>query len=360
MTPANPFNELDAMLFSRVAYLPFSEISLEPGDTLRTAAEKMTDLPPESFKLPEDQTMIFAAGDSARYGSVPVSDYQMNNVPEQEEQFSAVTLHMGPEELVVSYCGTDGTLVGWKEDFNMAYMENVPAQESACRYLTEIAGRYPNRAIRIVGHSKGGNLAIYAACRAAEPVQRRLRTVTSFDGPGFKEDFFSKYGLAETHEKAHTFIPQDSVIGRLLEHGEAFDVIESDGRTGLEQHNLYLWRAGKDYILRSVGTRGTSDVSDDALSCFVRNTSEDQRKFFVEKTFSFLMDSDQTTLSGAMAALPRRIPELLNFLSGLSEKDRKTANELTKEIIRDYLNSIRAVGGDRIAPKRSRQEEPNG
>lgn len=112
MTPANPFNELDAMLFSRVAYLPFSEISLEPGDTLRTAAEKMTDLPPESFKLPEDQTMIFAAGDSARYGSVPVSDYQMNNVPEQEEQFSAVTLHMGPEELVVSYCGTDGTLVG--------------------------------------------------------------------------------------------------------------------------------------------------------------------------------------------------------------------------------------------------------
>lgn len=72
------------------------------------------------------------------------------------------------------------------------------------------------------------------------------------------------------------------------------------------------------------------------------------------------MDSDQTTLSGAMAALPRRIPELLNFLSGLSEEDRKTANVLTKEIIRDYLNSIRTVGGDRIAPRRSRQEEPNG
>ena len=176
---------------------------------------------------------------------------------ENEKQFSAITIIMPDNTLYVSFRGTDNTIVGWKEDFNMSFKSHIASQISAKEYLNMIAELYPNKKIRVGGHSKGGNIAVYSAIFATPQIRDRIINVYNNDGPGFCEDILETQEYQEMINKVHTYIPQSSIIGRLMNHKEKYTIIESTQK-GIMQHDLYSWQIlGKEFIIG--GTANTFD-----------------------------------------------------------------------------------------------------
>ena len=163
---------------------------------------------------------------SRRFNSMKLFAY-VNKIDEKTQtQFSAITIKINENELYISFRGTDNTLIGWKEDFNMGFVFPVPAQELAVDYIEKIASRHSENML-VGGHSKGGNLAVYSAAFCSEAVQNRIEIVYNFDGPGFDEKVLQKDGYKRICNKVNTFVPQSSVVGMLLNHEERYIIVHS-------------------------------------------------------------------------------------------------------------------------------------
>ena len=152
--------------------------------------------------------------------NVIIGEHYPSRFRNNEEQFSAVTILMPNGMIYVSYRGTDNTIVGWKEDLNMSFKELVPAQTTAKNYLNKIAEKYKDKQIIVGGHSKGGNLAVYAAAYCEPKIQDRIIKVYNNDGPGFCDKVVNSEEYNRILNKVHTYIPKSSIIGRLLNHKE--------------------------------------------------------------------------------------------------------------------------------------------
>ena len=150
-----PLNEIDSMILARFSYLLFDRIKMNKEETIKSISEKMKKFKNEEFLYNGDKQLITNLGLSRRFRNMLVTDYIENNEEETEKQFRAITIHTGDNEIYISYIGTDSSIYGWKEDFNMAFMENVPCQFEGREYLKKIANKYPTKRLRIGGHSKG-------------------------------------------------------------------------------------------------------------------------------------------------------------------------------------------------------------
>ena len=150
-----PFNEVDSMILARFSYLIFDRIDLKEIETIESISKKMKDLKNEDFRYNGDKDVIVNLGNSIRFKDMQVTDYVKNNDKETEKQFSAITVHVSNDEMYLSFIGTDKTILGWKEDFNMSFMQNVPAQIAGLEYVKKIARKFPDKKMRLGGHSKG-------------------------------------------------------------------------------------------------------------------------------------------------------------------------------------------------------------
>ena len=184
-------NILDSMVLSRFSYLPLWEIDLKENETVEEVCKKIKVLEDHNFIYNGDRDLSINLIKSPRFNNMIVSDYLNHYDKKIEKQFSAVVIHLNDNYMYVSFCGTDKTLIGWKEDFNLSYMENVPAQLDALKYMTNIANKYPNKKIITGGHSKGGNLAIYSSIMNTKDIQDRIIKIHNFDGPGFSKNILS-------------------------------------------------------------------------------------------------------------------------------------------------------------------------
>ena len=200
--------EVDSLVFSLLSYIDFDGIVPPPdeikGVSLLAAAKKFIKKykedgkPDIGFIIPKDVVVLLAkAAKTKRFGEVLLSSYVNKICDGEEKQFSAITFVFknteGADELFVVFRGTDDTIVGWKENFNMSFMQPVPSQLEAAEYLSDVASNTFGE-ITVGGHSKGGNLAVYAAVSAPERVKKRINTVYNLDGPGFNIDFlFGKW-----------------------------------------------------------------------------------------------------------------------------------------------------------------------
>ena len=168
------FNEVDSVILARFSYLRFDKIKMSEVETIESISEKMKNLDNEEFRYNGDKELITYLGKSKRFKDMKVTDYVENNERSLEQQFEAVTIHISDEEMYISYIGTDSSIYGWKEDFNISFMDSVPCQIEGKKYINLIANKYPKKRIRIGGHSKGGNVAIYSAISAKKAIQDRI------------------------------------------------------------------------------------------------------------------------------------------------------------------------------------------
>ena len=294
-----PFNELDALVLSRLSYIDFRSIL---KSTKYCSKKKLTDVINEifiekeksnyRFRLKEDMQLLDVLRSSLRYRECYIKSYVYDTVIEEVKQFSAVTfINEEPKQkfMFIAFKGTDGTVTGRKEDFNMAYLETVPAQIEAEKYLKKITRFSSYKTIYVGGHSKGGNLAVYAASQARKNIQNNIKEIYSFDGPGFKDDFLETEGFINIHEKISLFAPQSSIIGRLLSRNYKTYIVQSKKKL-LYQHNIYNWKIENNDFVKLDKFTFLSNKIDKVLKDSLSKTTIEERKAIVDELFDIVKD----------------------------------------------------------------------
>ncbi len=298
-------NEVDALILSMISYVDFSEIITDPdtecGYTLLDAAKKYVRLhrgKPQKLGLilpPEVVSIMVKAAKSKRFGSLFVHSHVNHVNAETETQFSAITFSHGEKAHFAAFRGTDDTLIGWKEDFNMCFMHPVPAQLEALSYVEALAAKTSGR-LFLGGHSKGGNLAVYASVCASPAVKERIVSVFNNDGPGFTREFVESLEYTDMLPKIHTLVPQSSVVGMLLEHEGVYEVIKS-AQNGILQHNAFFWEVlGNSFVHLNTVT-DESMMIDRTLKSWLNEMTPEVRETFVESLFETISASGATTLT---------------------------------------------------------------
>lgn len=322
-----PFCDVDAAILSQLSYTRLTGIVEEAFDgqsvTIREAGAKVL-AEPERLKQSEDDDLWKLAMESDRFQNLILTGHVDHFDIETEKQFSAVTVLMPEGKAAVVYRGTDLTIVGWKEDFNMSFADYVPAQEEAVAYMNAAGSEFPDRVFYLCGHSKGGNLAVYGGAFCQPELQARILDVRSLDGPGFSEENIQKPGMKAILPKTRTFLPQSSVVGMLLEHEEEFTVIHSRS-IGLMQHDLYTWGImGAGFVVEEEIT-DSSQFIDKALKQWLQNMPKEKREGFVETVFSILDDCDAVTLKELFSR--KNALTVMKNVTGLEAGERELIQE---------------------------------
>lgn len=240
----SPLTQVDALVLATLVYMPLGVAAGEgfrAGVPLGEAARALLDADGHTgfpAAANKDRRLLAALADSARFGALRVMGFEARDDAAAQEQFAAAAF-LSDDGAVLVFRGTDGSVAGWKEDFNMSFELEVPAQRSAVDYVRR-AHAALGLPMRLCGHSKGGNLAAYAALFAPEPARSAVLTAYSFDGPGFNETVAARRARVEA-ARVRTFVPQGSIVGMLLWHSEPFTVVRSDG-LGILQHDPYTWQ----------------------------------------------------------------------------------------------------------------------
>lgn len=302
-----PFNEVDNLILAELSFVDFKGIVPPPGEgdsvPLHQAAEAFFDTIPAGETIDMGVLVPAAIPDmlrkmaaSRRFRDMKLNCFVSWLDTEKAEQFAALTIETGDGLLYLSFRGTDDTLAGWKEDFLLACLPEIPAQKMAVQYVRDVARQYPRKRLRLGGHSKGGNLAVYAGVYAPGSVQKRIHAIWSNDGPGFHDDLLDLPEHQRVADRIVSIVPKSSVVGMLLEHEEDYTVVDSS-QQGLMQHDGFSWEVLGDHFvkLRSVTRQG--HLNDLMLKEWVHNMPLDQREKFVDGLFTVLSASGAVTLT---------------------------------------------------------------
>ena len=327
-----PFGEVDGAVLSRLSYLPFERLT-KPSDNagaprrLGAAVTELLSLPDlaDTIGQKEDLRLLRVLADSPRFASLSLFRPVSRLDAATQTQFSALTVCTDDGTICVAFRGTDNTLVGWKEDFNMGFVRPVPAQTLSVQYLTEMAGLL-NGPLITAGHSKGGNLSVYAAAFCPPAVQTRLTAIYNYDGPGFDDDVLSSPGYRTVRDRIHTFVPQSSVVGMLFRHEEAFTTVHSE-RTGLFQHDLYSWEIRCNRFVYLSGVNRSSRFVDGTLKAFISDMDYRQREQFVEAVFTVLTQTHAETFRDLSDNWLASAKSVLHSLKDLDEPTRKAVSK---------------------------------
>ena len=299
-----PQNEIDALILSEISYIPFENVvpSLSENKivTLSEACDTFFKLHGEDFSLgailPKEILILFKeCAKSKRFSQVELWGYVSEISLESEKQFSAISVSCGDKITYVVYRGTDDTLVGWKEDLNMALFTPIPSQMRGVEYLDEIARKTKDKLI-VTGHSKGGNIAVYSALMAKEKVQKRIQSVYSLDGPGFREDFVNSVKDRKITKQIITILPTKSVVGRIFDIIGDHKIVKSIDK-GIQQHNAFTWEIlGANFVFADRFEK-PSDNFHELLKLWVAKMTQEQRHEFIESFYKIATSNDATTLT---------------------------------------------------------------
>lgn len=321
-----PLNEIDNMILSRFSYLPFNKIDMTDEETIGSVVKKLKPFSVEEFNIKGDKPLVDNLDDCIRFKDLKITDYIENTDLKLEEQFAAITIHLNDDEMYISFCGTDNSLIGWKEDFNLSFMQNIPAQLAGVKYLKAIAKKYDKK-MYIGGHSKGGNVAVYAAVFAGPKVQDKIINVTNHDGPGFDETIIERPEYKRILDKLYTYIPQSSVIGRLLEHEEKYKVVKSIEK-GIMQHDIYSWQVLGTKIVQMKEVTNGSELINKTIKTWLKETSPEQRKNVIDILYNVIESTNAVTVREISAAKMKSVAKMLKSYKNLDEKDRKMVNKV--------------------------------
>lgn len=341
-----PFNEVDNLLLAELSYLDFGGIV--PADfaaavplsdavaafTKRTPHADMGVLVPD--KIPGLAQKMAA---SARFRDVLLSGYVCKLDEQTETQFAALCAALPDGTVYAAFRGTDDTIVGWKEDFNMGFLPIVPSQREAADYLRAAATAFPSQKLRAGGHSKGGNLAVYAAVWCGESVQDQLLAVYNNDGPGFHTSLLDRPEHQRIANRIQTILPESSVVGMLLEHEESYQVVRSN-QVGLMQHDGFSWQVlGTQFVHLSGLTEG-GRIVDSALRNFVRGLDQEQRIRFVDALFEVLTCTNAETLTDLKDGGFRTAYSMLKTVRSLDPDTRQALSGTLGLLVRSGAKSV--------------------
>ncbi len=349
---ASPFSELDGMILSRFAYIPFEYFSQTlPGqpvsvrDIARSALDDGALEEGERWKL-RDRELLEKMAASARFGDMQVCRHVSRLDERVQTQFSAVTVLLGDGRAFLAYRGTDNTVVGWKEDLNMSYLCPIPGQEMAAEYADEAGACFGGRLL-LGGHSKGGNLAMYAGAFCAPAVQERIDTVYNFDGPGFFDEILEREEYRRIAARIATFVPQSSVVGMLLNHPEGHTVVHSTEK-GLSQHDLYSWQmVGPRFDSLETVTGGSRFV-DSAIKDWIAGTTPEQFEQFTDTVYRFMTGTQMATVHEMKENWFDTAVSFVHTVAGMEDSTRTAALETLKLLAKSAAREVKEEAAEKL------------
>lgn len=346
-----PFHSVDSLIFSKFSYIGLSSFvpGFEPGKTLPTIgsllkAEHFREMFSRVWDEENSLRLLFAMAASPRYRNLTLGFYREEQDSILEKQFSAVTIFLNEDTAYIAFRGTDATLVGWKEDFNMAFKYPVPSQEEAVRYVEEVAAKFKGKLL-LGGHSKGGNLAVYVYAKLNRQLKDRIIKVYSHDGPGFKENAIDILELESSQKIVEKTVPQSSVIGMLLESQEQYSIVKSN-RTGLLQHDPFSWIIEGDQFVFVERLTKNAKYMDKSLHNWLEAVSDEEREHFVNALYSVLDTGDTQNIKQIGADWQRNIPLMMGRVRNLDEDSRFLIHKMLKTMASSALKSITEKGED--------------
>ena len=350
------FNEVDNLVLCIISYLNFRRFD----DLKTTDPTGAVALPEVAARLTEEDEqlglseldyipLMRLAAETERFRDVRMFGFTHEWDEEKEMQFDAVSYLLPDNTLFVSFMGTDTSLVGWKEDFNMSFLSAVPAQERAAAYTVEMAAACPNRKLRIGGHSKGGNLAAWAAIHIPADLQKqRLLAAYNNDGPGFSHDMVETEAYRRVADKLHTYIPESSIVGVLLEHAEDYAVIDSSNRS-IMQHEPMSWNVEGPRFVHLGQRSQMGKLSDDVLRQWIGSMTPQEREQFSDALFDVLSLSGKArTLDDLRAGGLAGGAALLKQYSGAGEKEKKIISEIFRRLAVDVKAELKKAAGESL------------
>lgn len=337
-----PFCAVDALILSALSYVGFEGLvpeEAEPAVPLGRAAEGWLSLPERRrgrCRSEEDPRLLRALAEAPRFAGMGLCRRADRFVPEEETQFAALTVLPGDGSACLTFRGTDGTLVGWKEDFNLSFMDVVPAQLEAAEYIRDLAGSFTGP-LRLGGHSKGGNLAVAGASLCPGRVRDRIEQIWSFDGPGLSPYLLARPGCQELLTRTRSVVPRSSVVGLLLAHEEPHTVVDSD-REGLFQHDPYSWQVlGGGFVCLEEVDAGSRRI-DRTLKNWLAGLTDRQRETVADTLYTLLTDGDAKTVKQALEP-----QNLANALRAALDADPRDLLTVTGSLARLAGAALRAL-----------------
>lgn len=350
----SPFNEVDNLILAELSFVDFSGIVPGPGMgesvPLYAAAEEFFARIPEGKPIhmgvlvPDAiPGMLRKMAAAPRFRNMGLNGFSEHLDVEKGEQFAALSIDCGDGAVYLSFRGTDDTLAGWKEDFALGCQREVPAQREAERYTEAMAAQFHHLRLRLGGHSKGGNLAVYAAAFAPESVQARVLDAYSFDGPGLPQSHLTMDGYLAMRDRLRLFVPRTSIVGMLLAHDAQFTVVKSDALLA-RQHELYQWEVLGPAPVEENAPDAASRYINETIDRWLETLSPADRERFIDAIFALLSASGATTLQELSKNIRAGAPAIAAAFAKLDNPSRLVLVKGIKLLASAALAGI--TGGD--------------
>lgn len=326
-----PFNSLDAAFFATLVYLPFD--NSVAGHTLGEAAERLYFKRDKSYQFSNnDNLALQLLPISNRYKNITFLDWSDKMQKNPPIQFTAATFRIAPHVILVSFRGTDGSMIGITEDIDMSYKPEVGGQSTAGEYLNHIASLYPNSKIITVGHSKGGNFATYSITNLSIKDQDRVIKAYSFDGPGFMKETYSLPEFQRVIPKMITYVPEGSIFGMMLDHPERTIVVRSKAHM-MSQHDPRRWEVARNGFVLASGLTSASRVVRHSFISWNTQIPRHQRESLWLALFSALEDQNITEFNQLTANKLRGAIQFSHAYLSLDPKIRLIANKIISDVV---------------------------
>lgn len=334
-------NALDILALTEIAYLPFDH--LVPADLsshqhisllhlARHFEEKLKKpLLPFTMITGNRLNLLSRLSQYKRYKHIKafafINDYSLDS----QKQFAAIAYQIRPKEFVIVFRGTDDTLIGWKEDFHMTYMAEIPAQRSAAEYLTHMLSTIEGTFF-IAGHSKGGNLATYAASQVPSALQEKIQKVYSFDAPGVHASVIQSPGFQAITKKLQPIIPQNSIVGMMLETPENALIVKSNA-ISLMQHVSFSWEIEGDQFKQVSSITDDSIQMDKTLKAWTASLSDEELKDFFDLFFGVFIEAGVLRFGDITIDTSSKIQKIIQNSQSMTTEQQAMMERLVRLLI---------------------------
>lgn len=349
-----PFNEVDSLVLCQLTYLSYGEFVSGIKEEGHPVSIQLIYRHPGRDKILDDywyrqnnKTLFEAVARSRRFGTLKMN-YYVNIINEEEQtQFCAMTYVLEDKNIYLAYRGTDATIVGWKEDLNLAFSRPLNSQKLATEYMNQVAG-YIAGEFYAGGHSKGGNLAVYAAMNCKEETREKLLRVFNHDGPGFRPEIRQQGHYEEIKDRIVKFIPRSSLVGTILEDQRDFEILESYG-VGMLQHNAYSWKVEGNAFVRAQNMSQGKLRRDAALNEWILSLTEEETHAFVDTLYEVVAASEASNVFQFGADWKKCLQHVL-------EAAREVDDD-TKKAIMGIIRSLFEISGEKAAEEFQEKKE---
>ncbi len=346
------FTEVDAAILCKLSYFHFDGIvpDLDSG---------MPSVSLSNIMLMEDHDSIFEKGayeetartmvklmlGGKRFSGLRLALYSACFDRESQTQFAAITFLTGPRRMFVVFRGTDSSLIGLKEDFNLLYTDHAKCHEYAVDYLRRVSRAFSHK-IYVGGHSKGGHLAVYACMNMPEEINKRIHRIYSLDGLGLRPTMMKDGKFGAIENRLYKLIPQSSLIGMMLEDDGHYEVVRSTG-LALVQHNIYTWVVDGRRFVREKKLKNNAVFVEHTFNGWVESQDDENRKRFIDGIYSVIDACEAERLKDLLSDGGKRFGKILEGIKELDDDSRQQIKEVFKAFVvvaRFYLKTD--VGGN--------------